>query len=466
MKTRARILGIPLVISLLLLIATTPWLTATAASGSAILSVNQSSAAPGATVVVTVRFQTGSPEEKAKAANISVEIPASVFDIVSVNRSAGVYQAASSGSSVKLVWDGAENPQESYTLGSISLRVKDVANGTQGTVSVTSAAITVDTVDVSLSHGSATVTVNVPTPSSSTPASSSSSSSPSGSFSLNRNDISFSKIGERYVLSSANSSYSVTSWSADNTAVATVSATGLVTSVGPGTTTVRATAQNGATASCVVRVKTSGSESLSPGTSSSASSRPSLSSSVAGGKSVTGVSLNQARMILSVGDATALVATVQPANAANQALTWISSNPDVASVDENGNVMALEPGRAFINVVTQDGNKVATCTLTVEAASDSPSSTEENISDPGEESSGDDASSGESSDDSSTASVGLRWDDPLVWAAIVVSLGIAATGFILAIRSFNRGKKKDRLNPDDEDDESYDENSDSDEDDE
>ena len=58
-------------------------------------------------------------------------------------------------------------------------------------------------------------------------------------------------------------------------------------------------------------------------------------------------------------------ATVSPESATDKSLTWSSSDPDVASVDENGLVTAHKPGTAVITVATGDGGFTASCTVTV-----------------------------------------------------------------------------------------------------
>ena len=81
--------------------------------------------------------------------------------------------------------------------------------------------------------------------------------------------------------------------------------------------------------------------------------------------SVTGVSLNKDSLNLYVGDNETLTATVAPANATNQAVTWTSSNPSVAKV-ENGVVTALACGTAVITAAAADGSGAsASCTVTV-----------------------------------------------------------------------------------------------------
>jgi uncharacterized protein YjdB len=83
---------------------------------------------------------------------------------------------------------------------------------------------------------------------------------------------------------------------------------------------------------------------------------------------VAGVSLNLNTLSLSVGGTSTLIATIQPANAANQAVTWSSNNTSVATVNNNGMVTAISAGNATITVTTVEGNRTATCAVTVVAA--------------------------------------------------------------------------------------------------
>jgi len=83
---------------------------------------------------------------------------------------------------------------------------------------------------------------------------------------------------------------------------------------------------------------------------------------------VTGVTLDQATMTLTVGEATGtLVATVAPANATNKSVNWSSSAPAVATV-ANGVVTPLTAGTTTITVTTVDGGFTATCAVTVNPA--------------------------------------------------------------------------------------------------
>src|SRR5665648_530147 len=80
---------------------------------------------------------------------------------------------------------------------------------------------------------------------------------------------------------------------------------------------------------------------------------------------VTGVTLDQASMTLTVGEATGmLVATVAPAAAANKSVTWSSSAPEAAAVVD-GVVTPITEGTTTITVTNVDGGFTATCELTV-----------------------------------------------------------------------------------------------------
>jgi uncharacterized protein YjdB len=82
---------------------------------------------------------------------------------------------------------------------------------------------------------------------------------------------------------------------------------------------------------------------------------------------VTGVVLDRETLNLNPGDSRTLSATVSPSNATNKAVTWLSSNPAVAMVT-NGLVTAIANGTTTIAVVTTDGGKMATCTVTVSSS--------------------------------------------------------------------------------------------------
>jgi formylglycine-generating enzyme required for sulfatase activity len=66
------------------------------------------------------------------------------------------------------------------------------------------------------------------------------------------------------------------------------------------------------------------------------------------------------------GGSETLIATIAPANATNQGVSWESDTPGVATVS-GGVVNAISAGTAVITVTTADGGKTANCIITVVA---------------------------------------------------------------------------------------------------
>lgn len=137
-------------------------------------------------------------------------------------------------------------------------------------------------------------------------------------------------------------------WSSNNTSVATVDANGKVTAVAAGNATITVTTKDGSkTATCTVTVKAAAPATI----------------------AVIGVSLNKSSLELTVGATESLSATVAPSDATDKNVSWSSNNTSVATVDANGKVTAVAAGNATITVTTKDGNKTATCSVTVKATS-------------------------------------------------------------------------------------------------
>ena len=136
-------------------------------------------------------------------------------------------------------------------------------------------------------------------------------------------------------------SYSVVS--SDST-VATVSSTDMVvtvTTIAAGSTSITVTTTDGAkTATCQVSVS-------------------------ATATAVTGVSLDKSSITINRGARQMLTATVAPADATNQDVTWSSSDETIAIVSNSGLVTGLTKGTAVIVATTVDGGFTATCTITV-----------------------------------------------------------------------------------------------------
>ena len=78
------------------------------------------------------------------------------------------------------------------------------------------------------------------------------------------------------------------------------------------------------------------------------------------------VELNESQITLDSADNYQLSAYIYPSTASNKNVVWESSDPSVATVDDNGMVTALKKGTAKITVKAMDGSNVsASCTVTV-----------------------------------------------------------------------------------------------------
>ena len=134
-------------------------------------------------------------------------------------------------------------------------------------------------------------------------------------------------------------------WESSDPDVASVDENGTVTAISEGTATITATsdADDSLYDSCVITV---------PGT-----EEPEvLPESIA---------LNQNTAELEAGDTLALTAEILP-EGADQSVTWESSDPDVASVDENGTVTAISEGTATITATSDTDDSLSdSCVITV-----------------------------------------------------------------------------------------------------
>ena len=84
-----------------------------------------------------------------------------------------------------------------------------------------------------------------------------------------------------------------------------------------------------------------------------------------GAVKVDAIELSESEKKLNVGKSFTITATVKPDNAWNRTVTWSSSDPSIATVDENGTVTAIAKGEAIITAESADGVK-AECKVTVE----------------------------------------------------------------------------------------------------
>ncbi|MEG2197624.1 MAG: polysaccharide lyase family 8 super-sandwich domain-containing protein, partial [Cellulosilyticaceae bacterium] len=80
---------------------------------------------------------------------------------------------------------------------------------------------------------------------------------------------------------------------------------------------------------------------------------------------VEGIVLDKSSIYDKVGTTHRLIAQVKPSTASNQEVIWTSSDDNVVTVDGDGNLNMLKPGKATITVRTVDGDHTATCEVTV-----------------------------------------------------------------------------------------------------
>lgn len=76
---------------------------------------------------------------------------------------------------------------------------------------------------------------------------------------------------------------------------------------------------------------------------------------------VTGISLDNDKLVIKTNNTAKLTATVTPENATNKAVVWTSDNEEVAAVDSEGNVTGMSTGIAEITAQTADGQYKASC---------------------------------------------------------------------------------------------------------
>lgn len=131
-------------------------------------------------------------------------------------------------------------------------------------------------------------------------------------------------------------------WTSSNESVATV-INGTVTALRSGQTTIIATTEDGAKTACCDITVTS---------------------------IVEQISLDKSSVELLEGEELTLVATISPDDATNKGVTWTSSNESVATV-VNGVVTAIKAGQTMVTVTTEDGEKTASCKVTVKLYTES-----------------------------------------------------------------------------------------------
>ncbi len=80
---------------------------------------------------------------------------------------------------------------------------------------------------------------------------------------------------------------------------------------------------------------------------------------------VTGIELDKKELILQVGDKYKITPIILPEDASNKTVIYKSLNSNIASIDNNGNIIALQAGETIIRINTVDQNKQIELPLTI-----------------------------------------------------------------------------------------------------
>ena len=166
-----------------------------------------------------------------------------------------------------------------------------------------------------------------------------------------RTDISISDAYPNPVQFEARGASGTVTWKSSNTAVATVSANGVVTGVGRGEAAVTATDAAGNTGSCRVLVTLSNPSAPSVST----SPAPSQSQSPSQSQAPSSGTLTLSHEDFTMSSAYPTPITIR-ATGASGAVTWSSSNTSVATVDANGKVTMVGKGRCTVTATDASGN--------------------------------------------------------------------------------------------------------------
>lgn len=132
-------------------------------------------------------------------------------------------------------------------------------------------------------------------------------------------------------------------WSSSDEAVATVDGQGMVTAVAPGTATITATLENGQSAQCTVSCTWDPEAAAAEAAQAAADGEEAPAEQTTVGLSANDITLDSA------GDSQQLTV-----NGAEGDVTWASEDTAVATVDDQGNVTAVAPGRTTVTATVGD----------------------------------------------------------------------------------------------------------------
>lgn len=199
---------------------------------------------------------------------------------------------------------------------------------------------------------------------------------------LNKENVTFTALNQTFSLSATvtpeNAEEKAVGWNSNNMSVVTVDKDGKITAVGRGSAEVfcflKSNGEVFAKCSVTVQIPDTQPEPTKP------EPKPTKPEVV----KVSGITLNpDISLKIEEGGSSKITATVVPSNATNSSVKWVSSSPDVATVDDSGNVTALKEGSTTITCTAVDGSGVsASCPVTVKAKSTTTNPSEQDKTDP------------------------------------------------------------------------------------
>ena len=139
-------------------------------------------------------------------------------------------------------------------------------------------------------------------------------------------------------VSPSNATYKACSYTSSDPNIAVVDDSGNLTTIGVGTVTITATSKDGGFSDTTTVT-------------------------IAGG-TATGASFASTSYSLRVGEIKTIEVVFTPTGC-TMPLTWSSSNPDIVSVDSNGNIKGLKAGRSFVTIKNSAGRTLATAAVDV-----------------------------------------------------------------------------------------------------
>lgn len=175
---------------------------------------------------------------------------------------------------------------------------------------------------------------------------------PSAALKLSNSDFTLSPKYPTYQMEIEGVGRTQATYSMSNEAVATVSSSGLITAVGNGNTKLTVTDKNGNTATAIVRVSGMSAQAAAPSDAPAQSAAPDASTGDA--------KLNHTDFSITASYPDPVRLRVQNGEAAS----WSSSNPNVATVSDNGTVTGVGNGNAKITCTLTSGGKL-TCNVYV-----------------------------------------------------------------------------------------------------